>query len=193
MLRLVLGKLYDGAAILPGKLDERIRRIASAVNGGLTGANLDPAYKIPLSRFQHQFSRFSLQARFPGTEISSGLALFAVCAPVPAQCRIERIDVFWSYDTASYGDFQFWKGTLYGVQTQINYIATYPEERMVSTQYPAVAAGQTMRRKTYVFNRADAGAVIDAGRHLWLKWPYADGVKKIDGHAVFTFIVNHSA
>ena len=192
MLRLVLGRLYDDAALLPGKIDERLRRIVGAVNGGLTGANLDPAYKVPLSRFEHQFSRFSLQARFPDTEIA-GIALFAACAPVPVQCRIERLDVFWSYDPSVGSSFEVWKGTLYGVQTHLNYISTYPESTVPNDKYPAVAAGQTMHRKTYVFNRADNNAIIQGGYHLWLKWPFADGVKKLDGHAVFTFIANHSA
>src|SRR6266542_3443508 len=47
MLRLVLGTLYGDAAILPAKFDERLRRIAGAVNGGLTGDNFAPAYKLP--------------------------------------------------------------------------------------------------------------------------------------------------
>jgi hypothetical protein len=160
VLRLVLSRLYDGAALLPAKLDERIRRIASVLNGGLTGANLAPAYKIPAAAFRERYSLLVLQAR--GGNVEGGPEV--ATAPLPAagkllwiEARASDYDSSWT-PSVFVGDI----GDL-GAMTDLG-ITHWTPVPADASPYP-VAAGKTERR--YIF-RPPAPVDVAAGDQIAL-------------------------
>lgn len=185
MLRLVLGKLYDGAAILPGKIDERLRRIASLVNGGLTDANLDPAFTFAAARFAENRSVFVLQARWLNAE-AVGLDRRAIFPAVPVACHLEYLEAVQVGSPAG-GALPIYKGKVGVSNTSISGVGQWSHTN--ESTYPgAGAAGATRYRHT--FARAVAQADLAAGEQIWLN--PAAAVNRA-GHIMARFSVPHSA
>lgn len=185
MLRLVLGKLYDNAALLPGKLDERLRQIASVVSSGLAGASLAPAYAIPAARFREGRSQFVLQARFTNTEQPAGWnPCNAISPPVPVESRLDAVEFIGAgapppgikIGTAFAGGFTAW--------------LLDETSRRPALGLPA-AAGETVFRWSYIVNPnpAQGTRVVAGGEFLWAQGGPATG----DGLMVYRLSIPHSA
>lgn len=197
MLRLVLGKLYDGAAILPGKLDERLRRIAAEVNGGLTGANIDPAYGIPVSRFQHGRSTHVCVARMMNGSYGNPAVgtdyVYAVSSALPVASRLDKAILIAAAEPTSGlgGVVLLRKGAINGANVVVGADVEWSSLPLFGGSIPA-AAGKTVRVR--VDTPALALAAYDT---VYFNWAVITGGGvpgfKISGVAIFQFSFPHTA
>lgn len=196
MLRLVLTKLYDGAALLPGKLDERIRRMASIVNGGLTGASLDPAYQLPASRFREGASLVELQAVLPSIRYDAASSLplgYAAVPSLPRASSLLLVKVFWATAVpALEHPLRVYRGVPgappYVELAEVVVVGSTSGEK--TSLYPTTA-GDVLRR--HVFDFRAAPAAIAANEQVIVQLDNTGGEDDMSGGISALFRLPHEA
>lgn len=160
MHRLVLSRLYDAAAILPGKIDARLRRIAALVNGGLAADALAPAYKIPQAGFREGSSIFFLSARYGNIDGGAGVA--AVLPAVPVDSFL-----LWAELRAAVDPLLIPGQVIadLAVGTWPGLFETFPQVPTAKGGRLDVVAGE-VRTSTWDFR--DAPKPVAAGRQAWV-------------------------
>jgi hypothetical protein len=178
VLNLVLGRLYSKALILPGKLDERMRKIAAVVNGGLTGDNLAAGYAIPAAAFRERYSRVAISVHAPNL-IGPGAATtrWALTPPLPVACHLESVRV------------RFWNGVPTALSLNRNFAAPVLLASLTPVRVSSYPGGPVAWLSYAIDYRPAAPHAIAAGEDVCLSWPFA--VLAPQGDVTFTFRLPH--
>ncbi|MGE5617411.1 MAG: hypothetical protein ACM3UX_00590 [Candidatus Woesearchaeota archaeon] len=154
MYRLVLAKLASQGVILPGKIHERMLRLAEFVNGGLGPENLDPTYKIPATAIAEPKQTLILAAPMDQFYASGATQWRALMPPLPAAATLLRVElVIGSTDTSP----AYSPALQYGDPASPAYFSdvTLGTDVPWKEAFP-VASGQIRRAFSWLINSADA-------------------------------------
>lgn len=182
LARLVLGKLYPNAALLPQRLDERLRSIVSVVNGGLTAANLAAAYKLPAAAFTEGRQLLVVGFRVPTHQTIRDRAH----APqLPAAATLVAIDLVmgWFNGFKDITGLQFVRYKADGTQQVILNPVRKTSMPAWATKYP-VADGMTRIGGSW------RGSVAFAAGDSLLVNCGGAGPVPVDGHGIGLFVMD---
>lgn len=201
MLHLILGRLYDAASILPGKIDARVRQLAAVVNGGLTADNLAAGYRLPAASFKERYSYFALQARFVNLRIANGGGWqYAFTPAVGVACELVGVYVAWipgRVGALAGGipaleiEWGQYPNALYPVPPAVNATGvTFESSKLEASEYP-IEDPSTFNPPAKLVSNGGLPLAVPAGNQVWAV-SKDDVIHLSDGHVAFHFRVPHA-